>query len=405
MGEAIRKKQGVDTDVLTLARQRIEESFSLFDTVVVSFSGGKDSTAVLNLVLEEAERLGKLPVKVMYFDEEAMPLQTIDYVKRVSEDPRVDFMWLCLPIRHRNACSRKEPYWFPWDPDKEELWVRPMPEGAITWRDVPGFPIQPAERTTLPETVGLILSPEEYGRVGMFLGIRSDESLTRLRAVLMRNRDNKDYIREWTDGFSRGNLHKVYPIYDWRTEDVWTAPDMFDWDYNTTYDVMERAGIRHLDQRVAPPYGEEPLRGLWMYKVCFPEIWDRMIARVPGAATAARYSQTELYSYGKDPDKPDDMTWPEWLRFWIGKHGPGERAGVARRVADWLDSHKKKAGSEPIAVKAPHPVSGISWAFLSKIAIRGDYKGRRNPVPDDTPEGRERWLKEIRKMRASGVLK
>ena len=81
-----------------------------------------------------------------------------------------------------------------------------------------------------------------------------------------------------------------------------TAPAQFGWDHNAAYDVMEYAGISHNDQRCAPPYGEEPMRGLWTFAVCFPEIWDKMSRRVPGAATAARYSTTELYAFGGFPE-------------------------------------------------------------------------------------------------------
>ena len=55
MAKRIAKKLTVDVDVLTLARARVIRAFERFDTVAVSFSGGKDSTACLNLVLEEAK--------------------------------------------------------------------------------------------------------------------------------------------------------------------------------------------------------------------------------------------------------------------------------------------------------------------------------------------------------------
>lgn len=109
----------LDKTVYDATRERIEELFFRFDTVAVSFSGGKDSTAVLNITLEVAEELGRLPVKVVYWDEEAQYSDTIDYIARVAEDPRVDMHWYCVPIKHRNACSYKEPFWYPWNPEKK----------------------------------------------------------------------------------------------------------------------------------------------------------------------------------------------------------------------------------------------------------------------------------------------
>lgn len=392
------KKRVVEQDVLSLARARVSEAYNLFDTVAVSFSGGKDSTAVLNLALEEAERRGKLPVPVFHFDEEAIPYETEDYVRRVAQDPRVDMRWLCLPVQHRNACSRKEPFWYPWDPDCPEKWVRPLPPEAITHDQVPGFPVERDKRPSLPDSIGLLFDAKKYGRVGMLLGIRADESITRTRAILIKSQDNKPYIKAWTDGMAEKNLFKVYPVYDWSTADIWTAPGELGWDYNTSYDLMDKAGISPNQQRVAPPYGEEPLGGLWKFAVCFPDIWDKMSERVPGAATAARYSRTELYSYGGVPEKPDDFSWEEWVRYWLSKHPEEHRRGIARRVKGWITSHYNKT-RDPIAPKAPHPYTGVSWNFLVQIAIRGDYKNRKQATgPADRAKATARYNREISEM-------
>jgi len=51
----------------------MREAFSLFDTVAVSFSGGKDSTAVLHVTLDAAEAIGwKKKIPVFFFDEETI---------------------------------------------------------------------------------------------------------------------------------------------------------------------------------------------------------------------------------------------------------------------------------------------------------------------------------------------
>jgi len=232
----------------------------------------------------------------------------------------------------------------------------------------------------------------------MLMGIRADESITRARSVLISSQENRPYIKQWNDGYSEGNLFKSLPIYDWRTADVWTAPAMFGWDYNRAYDQMEMAGISHHSQRCAPPYGEEPMRGLWMYSICWPEIWDKMIARVPGAATAARYSTTELYAFRDKPDKPADMTWPEFIRYWLMKHPEKYRAGVASRVQSWIKLHFKKT-TDPLAVNSPHPITGISWNHLLMIALRGDYKNRKQaPMPPNKERAWERYRREIAGM-------
>ena len=60
------EKTWMDWDVLAAARERFRMLYRL-DTVVVSFSGGNDSTVCLNLALEAALQAGKLPVRARDF--------------------------------------------------------------------------------------------------------------------------------------------------------------------------------------------------------------------------------------------------------------------------------------------------------------------------------------------------
>jgi predicted phosphoadenosine phosphosulfate sulfurtransferase len=404
-GRYHRTKSAIETSVLDLARERMRECFQLFDTAVVSFSGGKDSTVVLNLAIEAARDLGRGKVLAMHFDEEAIQTETEAYVRRVYQSGDVDMTWYCLPIQHRNACSRKHPYWWPWAPEAENLWVRPMPPEATTYHQVPNFPIEPEKRPTIPNLNGLLFPAREFGRTVMLMGVRAQESLIRLGAILKPTPDSRPWIRKWDEGFSQGNIWKAYPIYDWKTEDVWTAPSVFGWDYNRAYDLMEMAGIKAHQQRVAPPYGEEPMQHLWMYATCFPDIWERMVARVPGAATAARYSRSELYGYGGRPEKPAGMSWDDFLRKWIDKHPPKIQAQIVRRIKMWHFGHVSIT-SDPIAVRTPHYQTGICWDFLLMLAMRGDFKERKQPRRNKEvdPVQEAKYWAEIALMREAGEL-
>jgi predicted phosphoadenosine phosphosulfate sulfurtransferase len=129
-------------------------------------------------------------------------------------------------------------------------------------------------------------------------------------------------------------------------------------------------------QRCSPAFGEEPLQKLWTYRTCFPELWDKMLERVPGVAAAARYATTELYGYGGRPAKPASMTWEAYVLSFLGRFEPPVASKVAARLRQEIASHHQQT-ADPIIPKAPHPISGVSWDYLLAIAMRGDFKHRK----------------------------
>jgi len=347
----------------TLERYRI--LFTRFDRIVISFSGGKDSTATLNCALTIAEEMNKLPLDVYFFDEEAIHPETEEYVRRIASDPRIRFKWICIPIQHRNACSRTEPFWYPWDPKKKNLWVRPMPKDAIT--EIKGF----YHGCTMPDLAHKVYDAD-VGTIADCRGLRATESPRRRRAVLTKLTDN--FIGEARDGFN----YPCSPIYDWSTVDVWTAPKLFNWDYNHAYDLMAMAGVSPNYQRVCPPFGEEPLAALNMYAILWPDLWDKMTARVDGAATAARYARTELYSY-RSQEKPEKMTWKQYCFFLLNLWPVENRKIIANSLTNIIANHQQKT-KRPIHEDQTDQLTGLSWKNLAQIIDRGDLKGRKKQL-------------------------
>ena len=150
---------------------------------------------------------------------------------------------------------------------------------------------------------------------------------------------------------------------------------------------MEKAGMSRHVQRIAPPFGEEPAMNLWMYSVCWPGLWEKMINRVPGAATAARYARTELYGYGK-LDKPEAVTWKEMIERFLQRHPVETRGHIAHRLKLLIEQHYRKT-DEKLPEDKDHPISGLSWKRLASIASRGDKGG------SDTRSRRNRFIRWI----------
>jgi predicted phosphoadenosine phosphosulfate sulfurtransferase len=354
----IRKKVMLQKSVYEAAKDRIRYLHDSYSNVAVSFSGGKDSTALLLLAIEVARDIGKLPVEVFFYDEEAIHPTTIEYVERVRQMPEVDFKWYCLPVKHRNACSNDQPFWHCWHPDEKHLWVREMPEFAIT--DHPRFIFGQ--------------SMQEFGlnhykntNTVVMQGVRAEESMRRYQAVARKKNDN--YISKPEKG-----VYFAYPIYDWSSKDVWKLVQVKNSDYNKTYDIFNKTEkFEHfLRQRVCPPFGEEPLRGLSLYAECWPDLWHKMIYRVPGASTAARYANTELYSQGL---KPDQTSWRQHVQNVLDTYSGKEKTQVSQVLNAQIRRHRSLT-DDPIPENQAHPYTGLSWRFLSKLVTRGDFKGR-----------------------------
>lgn len=356
----VRKKAYTDQSVYDATLDRIRYLYQNFDDINVSFSGGKDSTAALFMVKQVARELKRLPVTVSFVDEEAIPPETIEYVTRVSQDPELKFNWYCLPIRHRNACSNEQPWWHPWHPEEKHLWVRELPPTAITEHPKFNFGM------TMPDFMDNLVRSTNNVKV---TGVRTQESLRRLRAVSFKK--NENYI-------SYQGSCMAHPIYDWSAEDVWILVYKHKLDYNRTYDIMNKTGLygNFLGQRVCPPYGEEPLRKLWIYAECWPEMWHKMLKRVKGVGTAWRYANTELYSVGvKDDHLPEGLTWRQYLDVILASYKPEQAASIRGFVNTFVKVHYNKS-DDPIHDSEPNPLTGASWKFFCKCALKGDLKGR-----------------------------
>lgn len=374
-------QEGMGLNVWEAALERVRYVLDAYDHIALSFSGGKDSMAVLEATLAVTQEQGKT-LTILHSDDEIVSPFTEEYVREVSRRPGIDFHWLCIPVKQRNAASQSEDaQWYPWGPEESHRFVREYPPEAITLADIADWYSDPLgvdgtgdgnrqDRPTFQQFMTFyVMHLFPTGRIAQLLGIRAGESLVRRKAVANDRVDNY-IIRE----FAR--VDKVYPVYDWTTEDIWTAAAQFGWNYNETYDHMEMRGVPPSGQRVGTPFGNEAIGRLSEWAESYPEIWDKVVDRVDGAATAARYSRTELYAFDSLPPKPEGMEWMEFLKHLVDQHrDPKFRAHTFGRLQEIIKRHQRQT-SDPI-LEYPHPISGASWKLLANIAMRGDAKDRK----------------------------
>ena len=175
-------KRQLNQNVHDAAVERIRIVFDNFPKIYVSFSGGKDSSVMLHMVMDEAKRRGR-KVGVLFVDLEGQYRLTIEHIQECY-DEYVDLIvpfWVCLPIHLRNAVSQYQPHWVCWDPTEKERWIRNPPKMAITdEKHFPFFKRGMEFEEFVPEF------GKWYGHENLtacFVGIRTDESLNRYRTI------------------------------------------------------------------------------------------------------------------------------------------------------------------------------------------------------------------------------
>jgi len=213
-----------DVDVVVAAKERIRPHFQNGDFIVVSVSGGKDSTVAMELALEVAREENALPLNVQTRDEEIMPPGTYEYLERCYHRDEINFRWHIAGQPIENAFNRYAPYWWVFDPDERDKWVRQPPEFA-TWVD------------TLD--INLLVSKARYGvpdeqRLVVITGIRADESLTRQIRIASTS-------GALTKRMNAGGAYTLAPIYDWKTNDIWKYIGDNNLDYNKAYNDFYRS--------------------------------------------------------------------------------------------------------------------------------------------------------------------
>lgn len=398
-------KKALEVDVLTAARARISRVFDEFERICVSYSGGKDSTVMLHLVMEEAERRGRR-VGLLFVDLEAQYALTIQHIEDMLAlyADRLDVHWVALPIALRNAVSQYEPKWLCWDPDRREDWVRTPPPTAIT--DPAHFPFFRSGMEFEEFVPGFAewYSTGADGRdilTAFFVGIRADESLNRFRTIA-RDVSRYDGLR-WTV-WKGGGAFNAYPIYDWQTADIWTYLGRTRKPYNRLYDRMHQAGLSVHQMRICQPYGDDQRKGLWLFHVIEPHTWPRIIARVNGTNSGALYARETGNVLGNIRiSRPPGHTWESFCRLLLTSMPPRSREHYENKIAvflHWWEGRGFRPIPDEADAKAEAGKEVPSWRRIAKTLLKNDWWCKTLSFGQHKAESYERYRKVMAKRRA-----
>ncbi len=375
----------VEENVFDALQERLKFIFDEFDNIYVSFSGGKDSGLLLNLVLDyQKKHAPDKRIGVFHQDFEAQYTVTTEYIertfKRIEKD--VEPYWVCLPMATRTALSSYEMFWYPWDDKKQEAWVRPMPEHdyVINMENNPMTTYKyRMHQEDLAKQFGRWYSISHEGKKTVcLLGMRADESMQRYSGFL-----NKKYGYQDECWISRQfkDVWCASPIYDWSTSDIWHANYLFEYDYNRLYDLYYMAGLSASQMRVASPFNDYSKDSLNLYRVIDPEIWAKLIGRVQGANFACIYGRSKAMGY-RNVTLPEGHTWESYTKFLL------DTLPVRLR-----NNYVKKFNT---SIKFWHNTGGgLDEETIEELLAHG-YKIRRNGVSNYTLNKKSRVIFEGR---------
>ncbi|MCI8306838.1 MAG: DUF3440 domain-containing protein [Lachnospiraceae bacterium] len=366
------KREYTGQNVYDALQERLKFLFEEFENIFVSFSGGKDSGVLLNLVLDfQQKHYPEKKIGVFHQDFEAQYTVTTEYVERTFEriKDKVEPYWVCLPMATRTALGSYQMYWYPWDDTKKDIWIRSMP-GHPYVINLENNPMTTYRYRMHQEDLAKQFSRwyriAHGGKTVCLLGIRTDESLQRYSGIL-----NKKYGYKNEPWISRQfkDVWTASPIYDWSNSDVWHTNYLFGYDYNRLYDLYYMAGLKPDQMRVASPFNDYAKDSLHLYRVIDPEIWAKLIGRVNGANFASIYGRTKAMAY-RNMTLPEGHTWESYTKFLLDTLPVRLRNNYIRKFKTSIDFWHQKGG-------------GLEENVIQELIDHG-YNIRRNGISNYT---------------------
>ena len=387
---------------------RLEYICGYFDHLIISFSGGKDSGLMLELVrlyYESHDWMKKgIKVSAFYLDYEGNYQETKDYIERsMGKYPEFDYYHVCLPVSASCGISMSQSTWLPWDPEHHELWLNSIPPEAICLenQEFPFFKVGMSDYEFQSKFCQWLHREKEVVRTAVLVGIRAQESLNRYNAVTR----EETFSRFGTTNFSHRisqDVFNFYPMYDWLFEDIWRANAKFELDYNHLYDLYYQAGVPYKSMRVANPFHQCGVHSLKLYQALEPATWGKLVGRVNGANFAALYGGTVAMGY-RGAVLPKGHTWKSYVEFLLETLPEETRKVYLKKFKSSMDYWMKTGGALLENVIDELEELGSDFERLGPPTNKRKYKQRYEVVrfkdyPDDVPIKNFRLVPSYKRM-------
>jgi len=359
-------------NVLEAAQERVAFIFDQFEDIHVSISGGKDSTVLAHLMLEEAKRRGRR-IGIFFLDEEVVYQSTIEMVEYIIEEMAPGHaipLWLQMEFNLTNATSLTETQFIPWESGKSDFWLRPKKSYAIKFAPWDRSKETVADRTKGFGFYDVFVNFERcYTNTAFVVGLRGTEAPNRWRTVSKHPSDIGGHHIYWST--TKGANFSMYPLYDWNFHDIWKYIFDNNLRYHKIYDHQFRKGYPIQEMRVSSLIHEKSFKSLVDLPEFEPKTYNRLLKRAKGIALAQETGKrAKLFRARKLPK--NYSSWREYRDFLIATHPDPEKCAImSRRFANHLDNE-----------------------YVARQQVRqlilNDYE---NNLPvDSKPDPRQKWI-------------
>lgn len=249
--------------------------FDTHDDIIISMSGGKDSTVLFNIALMVAKEKNRLPLKVFWLDQEAEWQHTVDYMDKIMRMPEVSPYWFQIPFDFTNSLSPQSNFVRVWDETQESKWIHQKADISIKEN--------PSQYNRFHDLVTYL--PEyctESNNCAVLVGMRISENLGRRNAILNNNAffNGETWCRK-----KNSKVQVFWPVYDFLDDDIWTAIAKNHWNYNKVYDLMYRWGVIKHKMRVSALIHETAWHSIEQLQEFEPQTYNKFCARINGVNT------------------------------------------------------------------------------------------------------------------------
>ncbi len=304
---------------------------------------------------------------------------TIDYVDRILEANKdiLEVYRVCVPFKVTTCTSMYQNYWRPWDPEMRDIWVRNIPEGSMTVENFPFYTDAMWDYEFQMHFAKWLHARKDAVRSCFLIGIRTQESFNRWRSIHLARKYQMYHNYRWTSKIGN-DIFNAYPVFDWKTTDIWVANGRFGWDYNHLYDLYYKAGVNIERQRVASPFLCEAQESLRLYKVIDPSTWGKMVGRVNGVNFTGIYGGTHAMGW-QTVRLPKGYTWKEFMQFLLSTLPETTRRNYLKKLTVSIEFWRTKGGC-----LAEETIEKLRKAGVSlEVVNTTNYKTNKKPVKMD----------------------